>query len=84
MITEQQLRDRGWVDGKDNFGNPRLEMKLGRATYYVGIHKTLYTGVFVSQDPEELWSMSMRTKLFDGNCPSINDFNYVFNLVSIY
>lgn len=85
MITRQEILDDGWIDGKDNFGNHRYEKTIGRATYYCNQHnlkESIYIGVFVRQDPEEVWSMSMWSKLFDGRCPDMDTFHVIFDLVA--
>jgi hypothetical protein len=84
MITDADLKAEGWIDGQDNFGNPRLEKQSGRATYYAHVGKRLYIGVFVEKDPDCLWCMSMWSTLYYGDCPTIDDFYHILKLVATY
>lgn len=84
MITREELVEDGWADDKDSLGNKRYKKTMGRATFYVSykLMENIYIGVFVPQNLEQLWSMSMWSKVFDGNCPDMKTFHYILNLVN--
>lgn len=85
MITKEQLAIEGWAENlTESFHKGRMEKKIGRVTYSCWIHKTLFIGVFVPQKLEDLWSMSMSAPLFSGDCPDIETFHLIFNLVAKY
>ena len=88
MITKDQLRLRGFHDPEhETFSNHGcLEKKIGRSTYTIFIDKKdrLNISVFVPQDPNELWSMSMWSKIYAGKCDDMVTFDYIMKLVAIY
>lgn len=85
MIARQDLLDNGWVETKDIgfFTKGKLEKKIGRVTYMASVTDKLWLGVFVGQDPEEPFSMSMRGVVFNGRCPDMGQFDFIFNLVRL-
>ena len=88
MITEKQLIKKGWIKTlAKGFAPPHMEKTIGWSTYscYFNEKKdTLSIRVFVRQNPDEMWAMSMWAPLFNGRCPTITTFNYIFKLVSTY
>lgn len=86
MITKVDLLNSGWkvTEDKGFFAKGKLEKKIGRVTYMAHVENKLWIGVFVGSDPEEPFSMCMRAVLYNGKCPDMKTFDYIFDLVSIY
>lgn len=85
MITKTDLLNDGWIPTEDKgfFAKGKLEKKEGRTTYMVHAENKLWIGVFKASNPDKPFSMCMRGVLYNGDCPNMDTFNYIFNLVRL-
>lgn len=88
FLTKEQIEAEGWVeDTTESFTKGMLIKKeqSGRILYCRFYPKTnnLYISQFVPSEPNNVWSQSMRSTLFDGFCKDINTFHKLLILLNI-
>lgn len=85
-ITKEQIEAEGWavITEESLYKGMLTTVKDNGHTYYCRIYDG--QNIFISQyrpASGNLWSMSMKSTLFDGKCPSINEFRYICKLLNI-
>lgn len=86
-LTKEQIEAEGWSEiTNESFykGMLTLEKENGH-TFYCAIrkNKNLLISQYIPSDPNELWSMSMKSTVYDGKCPSINEFRTICKLIGV-
>lgn len=85
-LTKEQIEKEGWVEDTDHpIFSGSLSIKNDKATYLLRmIDKTNIRIIrYTKPDHNNIWKMQQRSTIYDGDCPSINEFRKIVKLLGI-
>lgn len=85
-LTKEQIEKEGWVEDIDHpIFSGSLSIKNDKATYWLRmIDKTNIRIIrYTKPDHNNIWKMQQRSTIYDGDCPSINEFRQITKLLNI-
>lgn len=85
-LKKEQIKSEGWVEDTDHpIYKGLLRMKTDKATYWLRIidKSNIRMVRYTKPDPNNIWEMQQRSIIYDGNCPSINEFRTICKLLNI-
>lgn len=86
-LTKEQIEAEGWAEIKEECWMKGMlkKVKENGHTFYCIIRKNnnLYVSQYIPSKPDEVWSMSMKSTVYDGECRDINTFRYICKLLGI-
>jgi hypothetical protein len=85
-LTKEQIEKEGWERGiHQSFSREGFKkVKENGHTFYCWLtDKNLYISQYIPSKSDDPWSMSMKSALYDGTCPSINEFRKICKLLGI-
>lgn len=84
-LTKEQIEKEGWIEDNDHpLFRGLLKLLTDKATYWlrINVHNIViirYTKV----ERNNVWEMQQRSVVYDGKCPSINEFRKIEKLLGI-
>jgi len=85
-LTKEQIEAEGWEkDTNHPLYKGLLKFKNSNGTYWVRMSDNNKIDIicYTSTEGKDIWTLQKRSVIFEGYCPSINEFRYITKLLKI-